>query len=391
MQNLISGVLLLFFYIPALAQRKADITINLDSSIDYRNVRWVFNTGKGEINNKDTISSAIIHIKSRFYSKLATVKIIYKAEDNNYYSNEFFIGSKPATISISENPLMPEMSIRCKQLINATPLYDTSQNHFFKSLANSRLSAGKKIASLYQHNNGIEVNGNDSLFNVLKNYYKELNDSSIQFLKSKPKKYLSFAYFIRQVGSVSLVYFRRDTTYLKSLLSIMDTLFPKRFTNSPEGRKIRFQINALTNAPDLNSAAPLFTAKDLKGEKISLASLKGNYILLDFWASWCGPCLRDLPQVKRIYNSLSSKNFLLLGISIDSNPGDARKIISNFGIGWRNILDKNENIFNLFGVTSVPTKILINPQGRIIYRSDMNEDDALFSWLLKKITTENIP
>ncbi len=105
---------------------------------------------------------------------------------------------------------------------------------------------------------------------------------------------------------------------------------------------------------------------------ISLSSFKGKYVLIDFWASWCGPCRATNPELKKIYSEFKDKNFDILGVSLDFNKDNWIKAINQDGLPWFHVSDlkywKNTAAVN-YGIVSVPQNVLIDPSGKIIDRN----------------------
>ena len=122
--------------------------------------------------------------------------------------------------------------------------------------------------------------------------------------------------------------------------------------------------------------APQFTAQLINGESFSLSDLKGSYVLLDFWGSWCGPCRRQNPRVVELYQKFGSQTFkdadgfVIVGIGIEFSERSWKNAIQQDGLAWKYHIgqfDKfNSPIAKLYGVREIPTKYLINPQGDII-------------------------
>ncbi|MFT3825044.1 MAG: TlpA disulfide reductase family protein [Chitinophagaceae bacterium] len=117
--------------------------------------------------------------------------------------------------------------------------------------------------------------------------------------------------------------------------------------------------------------APDFTMADPSGKMISLAGFKGQYVLLDFWASWCGPCRAENPNVVAVYNRYKDKGFAVLGISLDKSDGrnEWLKAIKDDGLTWTQVSDLrgwDNTVAKLYGVRAIPQNFLIDPQGKII-------------------------
>jgi len=115
--------------------------------------------------------------------------------------------------------------------------------------------------------------------------------------------------------------------------------------------------------------APEFSMPDANGNEIALSSFKGKYVLVDFWASWCGPCRRENPNLVAAFNQFKSKNFTILGVSLDKTKQDWQEAIKEDGLNWTHISDLaywNSKAVPTFGFDGIPYNVLIDPQGIII-------------------------
>ena len=121
--------------------------------------------------------------------------------------------------------------------------------------------------------------------------------------------------------------------------------------------------------PVVGSQAPDFSMADASGKQIALSSFKGKYVLIDFWASWCGPCRGENPNVVANYNKFKNKNFTVLGVSLDEDKTKWLEAIKKDKLSWAHVSDLkgwNSASVPLFGFDGIPYNVLIDPTGKII-------------------------
>lgn len=115
-----------------------------------------------------------------------------------------------------------------------------------------------------------------------------------------------------------------------------------------------------------------FEVTSITGEKLSPAKFKGKVLLIDFWATWCGPCKVDMPHVKRVYDKYNKKGFEIVGISLDRSRQALDSYITNNSIAWPQYFDGkywNNDIATQYGVKSIPATYLIDKKGKIRFKS----------------------
>ena len=134
------------------------------------------------------------------------------------------------------------------------------------------------------------------------------------------------------------------------------------------GKKIRENLNVLLRLKK-GSMAPDFSQPDASGQSVSLLSLRGKYVLVDFWASWCAPCRAENPHLLKAYNKYKDDNFTVLAVSLDKDKRLWLKAVKEDQLPWMQLSDLkgfDNSAGKIYGVTSVPANFLIDPSGRII-------------------------
>lgn len=145
--------------------------------------------------------------------------------------------------------------------------------------------------------------------------------------------------------------------------------FSAALKSSPLGQKTVEKLE-IGKRRQTGIAATDFTQNDLNGKPFKLSSLRGKYVLVDFWASWCVPCRAENPNLVKAYQKLKDKNFEIVGVSLDQGSKDAwANAIKQDGLPWIQVSDLNgwkNEVALMYGINSVPQNLLINPQGVII-------------------------
>jgi peroxiredoxin len=126
-----------------------------------------------------------------------------------------------------------------------------------------------------------------------------------------------------------------------------------------------------------NKEAPDFTLPDTNGKMISLKSFRGKYVLVDFWASWCGPCRQENPTVVAAFNRFKDKNFTVLGVSLDDNKAKWLKAIQDDKLTWTHVSDLKQwesIVVPMYQIQGIPFNVLVDPNGKVIASELRGED-----------------
>jgi peroxiredoxin len=178
------------------------------------------------------------------------------------------------------------------------------------------------------------------------------------FVKGNPSSYVSgFEVY-------SNYSYNPDAGELDSLYNGLDSTIRFSFY----GLKIKETL-ASAQLTAIGKPAPAFTANTTDGRMVALSSFKGKYTLVDFWASWCGPCRAENPAVVKAYHKYHPKGFAILGVSLDETKPEWEKAIKKDGLTWTQVSDMKgwqSSIAVLYGVKGIPMNFLLDKEGKII-------------------------
>jgi thiol-disulfide isomerase/thioredoxin len=167
-----------------------------------------------------------------------------------------------------------------------------------------------------------------------------------------------------------------DPSFL-DVLKKVSIAYTAKYKSSPIVASMQNQVKEIeTGYKDFkhsnsgNKLAPEITLKNPEGSVIKLSSLKGNVILIDFWASWCGPCRKENPNIVKMYNKYKSKGFTVYSVSLDKDREAWKRAIKSDGLLWPNhvsdLLEWETPLKNLYGFNAIPYTVLVNRNGKII-------------------------
>lgn len=211
---------------------------------------------------------------------------------------------------------------------------------------------------------------------------RDMQDVSDKFIKSYIDSIMpSFAVY----GMVNYLRIEKEFDYMYALADrvkkeMPDTKYSRLFVGEISRMKAIKDEQAAKDAKGnaaIGKPAPNFTLHDRSGKAVSLSSLKGRYVLIDFWASWCGPCRAESPNMVKLYNKFKGKNFEILGVSLDGSEDAWNGAIEKDGLTWLHVSDLmqwNSPVVALYGIDGIPATVIVDPNGVIVAKNLRGEE-----------------
>lgn len=369
---------LLFLFIILLqtstkAQERFNITIHFPSELQLSQIKIYYNNGIEDKTIKT--SSSIMNITDFYYSKYAIIRVKIDKSDMILPSNHiFYLSKKLATITYKKQNLSSESELAYK-LVNA---YDA--NIIDKKFEQFTKKEIDDINKFNQEENGLDAT---TSFNKNEQLRKKLIKKQLDFLNVNQNEYYCFQVFKNHIAPN--IFSNADSLYFS-----YRKMFPNDFLNTIEGKKIEEILLGRRIAINENIKAIDFCTSDIYDNKICLENLKGKYVLINFWASWCGPCVAELPSIKEISEQYSNDSLEIISVNIDNDSSKFIKASEQNKMNWINIYRDFSLGTKFGGLAMIPTLFLIDKSGTIIYNRNYRKDITAELPILKSVLKEKI-
>ena len=238
-------------------------------------------------------------------------------------------------------------------------------NEYIKPNTTAMTAINRQIGVGHKNNDSIGLRNLFAQQHVADSVNRQLTNTWIETHRSSPISVwlLSTRYFYNTID-------KQEVLFKKLLPAAIDNAI---------GKKMKEQV-MINDMNGIGKTAPTLTLADTSGKQIALNDLKGKYILLDFWASWCHPCRQETPFLRKAIQQYGPKNFTIVSVSIDTDAEKWIQAVRKDDMQWTNLIDpavnRSNGVIHGYYVATVPTNLLIDPNGKILARNLRGEEVA---------------
>lgn len=304
-------------------------------------------------------SSAVVEGKFSFKGEVEVPELnLLRIEKEDNYCAQLFIEGGKINITIYSDSL------------EANTITGSKTQDIFQIYMEEMISFSKSEDELKQRFGNAQATGNEDEMNAVRFEYETMVENTKlyakNFITEYPKSTVS-AY-------VYLMNFFQEASAeeLDSILKVFEPIKKSDFVLAIQERA------DVLNASKEGAKAPDFTLNDPDGNPVTLSSLKGKFVLVDFWASWCQPCMLEMPNLIEQYNAYKDKGFEIVGVSLDRSREAWVNTIKLQNLNWLHVWDMEgetqAEVATKYGVTGIPHTVLLDKEGNILAKNLRGSD-----------------
>jgi thiol-disulfide isomerase/thioredoxin len=337
-----------FFIIGLLAAAQSDFAIS--GTITGKHNDRIYLFFENDVEHKDSISSIIKKGKFKFTVNAPQPILCRIHFSSNSNIQEFYADGPRTELTLSSKLIQDASGVRTEFSI--------------KEITGSTLEDDKRAFYAYLEKNAkpsSEYTTADVAYPYLRNYISENPKSKMGAFLAAGRIYMLGDSFML-MGEPPFNY-----TWTKRLSSMLDSSVMNGF----EGQNLRLLLGHLAKSANRDTGKMFLDVmlRDTLGKEVSTTALRGKYVLVDFWASWCGPCRMLNPDLKKLLSQYQGKGFEIMGIALESDIDAWKKAITKDDLPWLQLLDEKAFkgvLAKNYNIIGIPTKVLLDPTGKVI-------------------------
>lgn len=361
-------MLLVFFNlrIELVFSQTVNLRVVFPSNIDSDKLSISYDNGKERKEIKPVIVNQEWVLKDSLYDPYLNIAFYYvdNPKDKVIKGQFFWLSDKPAEIIFHGDSLSGDGLLEHYTSLNVISPKDDAP----KEPMDIHISQAWADLDNYYLKNVAEFNVNQLKRDTFVCRRNAIVEKVLERIRIYPKDYFALDYFNSSVVSMHSALTSSD------LLTFFNEYFPDSLKNTYKGKQIAQTLKNRISSRK-GGEAPDFNTKSIHGNEVSLSALKGKYIILDFWASWCAPCIKiAVPKLKEIRQKYSSDKLEIVSVTLDEDYGKYQNALKKLETNFIDVFD-GKKIVEDYTVGPIPQIILIHPDGTILYNRE-EENDA---------------
>ncbi|MGE5393345.1 MAG: redoxin domain-containing protein [Candidatus Saccharibacteria bacterium] len=357
MRNLLTALLVTFLFLSCKSSKDEFSIKGTIAGVETGKV-YLQKVVEGRPESIDTAN--VVDGKFSFTGKMETPDMrVIRLNDKDYIAQLFLDNSKVTIVAKKDS-------------MQAAKITGSPSQDLFQTYMNEVESMNKQMGGLQdRYQKAMAANNADEIKKVQVEYQAIMDNMKV-FTKNFVKEHNT------SVVAAYIALFQLSDKIESAELDSIVNGFPQEISKSEYVVSLKKIADGMRKTA-VGKEAPDFTMNDPQGKPIQLSSLRGKVVMIDFWASWCGPCRQENPNVVKLYQQYHDKGFEILGVSLDRTKEDWEKAIKDDQLSWLHVSDLQywqNSAAQLYAVNAIPQTYLLDQQGKIIAKGLRSEELA---------------